>query len=135
MRDQFLRSGDIVLIIKGNLGKVGIISDAPSPGKDGWISGQSSVVIRLERTTGINPIALFMLLRSEFGKTLVKTLASGSVIPFVQLRELKQLMVPIPSPEESEKAIVALNEEEALQQQIDALQKKQTSLAALCWSF
>lgn len=135
MRDQFLRSGDIVLIIKGNLGKVGIIKNAPPPGENGWIAGQSAAVIRLDRSTMINPIGLFMLLRSEFGKGLVKTLASGSVIPFVQLRELKQLMIPIPSLEESEKAMVALNGEEALQQQINELKKEQANLSAQCWSF
>lgn len=134
MKDQFLRPGDIVLIIKGNLGKVGIVGHAPPPGESGWIAGQSAAVIRLEKASGIDPIALFMLLRSEFGKGLVKTLASGSAIPFVQLRELKQLGIPVPSRQESDKAITALIEEEALQHQINELQQRQALLSAGCWS-
>jgi type I restriction enzyme M protein len=135
MRDQFLRPNDIVLIIKGTLGKIGIISDdVPPPGENGWIAGQSAAVIRVEKSSDIDPCALFMLLRSELGKELVKTLASGSAIPFVQLRELKQLAIPIPTPQDSINAITALTEEEALQHQINELQRLQALLSANCWS-
>lgn len=132
---QFLRPDDIVLIIKGNLGKVGIVPpNVPESGAGGWIAGQSAAVIRVDKSSGIEPRALFMLLRSELGKELVKTLASGSAIPFVQLRELKQLSIPIPSDEESIKASNAFMEEEALQHQINELQRLQASLSANCWS-
>lgn len=135
MKDQFLRHGDIVLIIKGSLGKVGIIGPgAPPAGENGWIAGQSAVVIRLEKASAVNPVALFILLRSELGKGLVRKLASGSAITFVQLRELKQLAIPVPSREESDKAIAALAGEEDLQRQINLLQQRQASLAAHCWS-
>ena len=135
MKDQFLRQGDIVLIIKGSLGKVGIIGpDAPAPGENGWIAGQSAVVIRLEKSSAVDPVALFILLRWDLGKGLVRTLASGSAITFVQLRELKQLAIPVPSREESDKAIAALAGEEELQRQINLLQQRQASLAAHCWS-
>lgn len=132
---QFLIPNDIVLIIKGTLGKVGIIpNDVPAPGVGGWIAGQSAAVIRVEKSSGIDPRALFMLLRSELGKELVKALESGAAIPFVQLRELKQLSIPIPTNQESIEAINALMTEETLQQEINELQKRQTSLSANCWS-
>lgn len=132
---QFLRPYDIVLIIKGNLGKVGIVPQAaPASGAGGWIAGQSAAVIRVDKSSGIDPRALFMLLRSELGKELVKTLASGSAIPFVQLRELKQLSIPIPTAEESAKASKALLEEEELQIKINDLQMEQALLSADCWS-
>lgn len=132
---QFLIPDDIVLIIKGTLGKVGIIpNDVPAPGVGGWIAGQSAVVIRVEKSSGIDPRALFMLLRSELGKELIKTLESGAAIPFVQLRELKQLAIPIPTAQESIEAINALMTEETLQHQINELQNKQALLSANCWS-
>lgn len=132
---QFLIPGDIVLIIKGTLGKVGIIPEGvPAPGVGGWIAGQSAVVIRVEKSSGIDPRALFMLLRSELGRELIKTLESGAAIPFVQLRELKQLAIPIPTSQESIEAINALMTEEKLQHQINELQNKQTLLSANCWS-
>lgn len=135
IKEQFLRADDIILIIKGNLGKVGIVPrDVPPQGENGWIAGQSAVVIRLEKSSVIDPRALFMLLRSEFGKELVKTLASGSAISFVQLRELTQLKIPIPSLLESENAIAALIEEETLQFQISELQLRQAALSARLWS-
>lgn len=132
---QFLCPNDIVLIIKGTLGKVGIVPpDVPKSGAGGWIAGQSSAVIRVDKSSGIDPRALFMLLRSELGKELVKALASGSAIPFVQLRELKQLSIPIPSVEESIKASNAFMEEDALQHQINELLRLQALLSANCWS-
>lgn len=135
MKDQFLRPDDIVLIIKGNLGKVGIVPhDVPPPGANGWIAGQSAAVIRLGKSSRIDPRALFILLRSDLGKKLVRTLASGSAIPFVQLRELKHLAIPIPSRQESDNAITILTEEDALQHRINELQLSQASLAARCWS-
>lgn len=135
LREQYLRPDDIVLIIKGNLGKVGIVPhDVPPPGENGWIAGQSAAVIRLEKSSGIDPRAVFILLRSELGKELVKTLASGSAIPFVQLRELTQLAIPIPSRQESDNAITILTEEDALQHRINELQLSQASLSARCWS-
>ncbi|TDK61193.1 N-6 DNA methylase [Sapientia aquatica] len=135
MKGQFLRPNDIVLIIKGNLGKVGIVPDGiPPPGANGWIAGQSSAVIRVTDTSQIDPRALFMLLRSQLGKELVKSLASGSAIPFVQLRELKNLRIPVPSKEESDDAIKILQEEDLLQHKINELLRQQVSLSENCWS-
>jgi len=132
---QFLRPGDIVLIIKGNLGKVGIVpQEVPESGAGGWIAGQSAAVIRVNQSSGIDPHALFILLRSELGKELVKSLASGSAIPFVQLRELKQLLIPIPSDEESIKATEAFMQEDDLQKQIDEHQRLQAKLSANFWA-
>ena len=132
---QFLLPRDIVLITKGSLGKVGIVPDnVPAPGDGGWIAGQSAVVIRVKKSSGIDPRALFMLLKSDLGKELVKTLASGSAIPFVQLRELKQLPIPIPTDLESISSSNVFMEEEALQNKINELQQLQASLAVDCWS-
>jgi type I restriction enzyme M protein len=134
-RAQFLLPNDIVLIIKGNLGKVGIVpQDVPPPGEFGWIAGQSAAVIRVQNSNVIDPRALLILLRSEFGKGLVKTLESGSSIPFIQLRELEQLGIPIPTFSQSQKAIDALQNEESLQLEINLLQTRQASQSQHLWS-
>ena len=46
-QQQFLRPLDIVLIVKGSVGKVGIIPESvPPPGAGGWVAGQSAIVLR-----------------------------------------------------------------------------------------
>jgi type I restriction enzyme M protein len=49
--DQFLRPYDIVLIIKGSVGKVGIVTtDVPEPQvPGGWVAGQSAIVLRAKQ--------------------------------------------------------------------------------------
>ena len=45
--DQFLRPDVIVLIIKGSVGKVGIVpTDVPESDPGGWVAGQSAIVLR-----------------------------------------------------------------------------------------
>jgi len=128
----YLRPNDIVLIIKGSVGKIGIIpDDAPN---QYWLPGRSSVVIRLHDKRKIHAKVLFMLLRSELGKECINRINShGSAIPFIQLKELEKLSLPLPTKEEAEKAIEALEEEAKIQEKIVALQKRQTELSSDFW--
>ena len=58
---QFLRPNDIVLMTKGNAGRVGIVgSEVPKPGIGGWIAGQSAVVLRVKSGNPIDAKGLFM---------------------------------------------------------------------------
>ena len=133
-KNLFLRPRDIVLIVKGSLGKVGIVADdVPPPGQGGWIVGQSAVVIRAPQSGSIDRRALFMLLRSGLGKQLLKRIATGTAIQFVQLKELEMLALPLPSEDEASDAIQALEQEELLQQQINALKQQQAELMPAYW--
>ena len=128
----YLRPNDIILIIKGSVGKIGIIpEDAP---KQYWLPGRSSVVIRLHDERKIQAKVLFMLLRSQFGKECISRISSqGSAIPFIQLKELEKLLLPLPTNEEAEKAIAVLEEEAKIQKEILALQKRQAELSSGFW--
>ena len=69
--DQFLRSADIVLTIRGSTGKVGIVPDeVPGPGPGGWVAGSSATILRARPGTHVDPRALFLLLRSPLGQDL-----------------------------------------------------------------
>ena len=132
IKKLYLRPNDIVFIIKGSTGKVGIISeDAPS---DYWLPGRSSVVIRLHDDSKFTAKALFMLLRSELGKEIIKQISlPGSAIPFIQLRQLEGLLIPVSTEAEASRAVKALDEEAAIQKEIFILKKRQAELSLNFW--
>ena len=131
---QFLQPFDIILIVKGSVGKVGIVpQDVPPPGPGGWVAGQSAIVLRTRPNSPIEPRALAMQLRSPIGQELLDGIVSGATIHLIQLRELAQLAVMVPSREIAGRAIAALDEEAALQREIDGLRWKQAQIAADLW--
>jgi type I restriction enzyme M protein len=124
--DQYLRSHDIVLIVKGSVGKVGIVSsDAPGPGSGGWLAGQSAIILRANDNAAVDTRALALLLRSEFGQSLLNRIVSGATIPLIQLRELLELPIVLPLLEEQRRAAEALDREMEIQQEIERLQQMQ----------
>lgn len=134
-RNQFLRPGDIVLVTKGSIGKVGIVPvDAPPPGPGGWVPVQSATVLRVLPGSAIEPKALAMLLRSALGQQLMSTIAaSGSVIPFISLRELTRLEVPLPPLVDMVRAASILDTENEFQRQIDELRDAQIAVSNDLW--
>lgn len=133
---QFLRPFDIVLIVKGSVGKVGIVPpDAPPPGPGGWVAGQSAVALRLTRGSHIDARALFVQLRSSLGQKLLAGIVSGASIQLIQLRELMRLQVLMPDQEVEQRAINALDQEAKLQREIDHLREQQAQIAADIWAF
>lgn len=133
-RAQFLKPHDIVLIIKGSVGKVGIVPpDAPPPGPRGWIAGQSATVLRVNEQSAISAPVLAMQLRSAFGQELLSSIVSGASIPLIRLNELLRLSVILPQSELTERATHALEEEAKLQRQIDELRRQQIALACDLW--
>jgi type I restriction enzyme M protein len=129
---QFLRPHDIVLTIKGSVGKVGIVPDTVSRGgAGGWIVGQSAIVLR---STEFPPIALFMFLRSPLGQTLLQGVASGATTPLIQLGQLLSLQIPNMSESEQLQAIEALMREREIQHELNRLQDEQANIAIKLWS-
>ena len=134
-RLQFLAHRDIVVMIKGNVGKVGFVPDAAPPsGPGAWILGQSTIALRVRSETGVDPCALFMLLRSPLGQRLMAGIVSNATIQLISLRELLQLEVPLPSPAEAASCADILAKEDRLQHQIDELSAQQAALAKSLWS-
>ena len=133
--DQFLRALDIVLIIKGSAGKVGIVSDqVPPPGLGGWVAGQSAILLRCEPGSKIDPRALAMQLRSPLGQELLTSIISGATIPMIQLRELMKLQVIIPTMVESQEAVIALGREASLQEDIERIMAELVGVSSELWT-
>lgn len=130
----FLRPFDIILVVKGNVGKVGIMPPSvAAPGSGGWVAGQSAIVIRVKNQKDFDPRALLVLLRSSLGQELLKGIVVGASMPLIQIRELMMLEIPVPTPEEAARAISSLEQEARLQEEIDALISKQAEQTNGLW--
>lgn len=129
----FLRDKDILLSFRGAIGKVAIAKDAPPAGEDGWIAGQSFVILRAGEQAKYPPEALVVYLRSQIGQALLNRIAVGATMASIQLSALKELEIPIPSPDEMNRMVQAFEQEAQIQSQIQQLRDKQTTLAASFW--
>lgn len=129
---QFLKPMDIVMVVKGSVGKISIAPlDTPAPGPGGWVIGQTMAVIRTH--SEVDPRGLVVFLRSDFGQELLRRLVSGAAIPFLQTRELRQLKVPVLSQEQNRQAIAVLERQQQVCQQILRLQKELKSIQVDAW--
>lgn len=131
---EFLRPNDIILIVKGSVGKIGIATgDAEPEEACVWIAGQSAIVLRVRDPSRIDPRALFMQLRSPLGQQLLKGIVSGATIPLIQLKELRKLPVIVQDAATQQQAIAALEAEAALERQITQLRNEQALQASSLW--
>ena len=130
--DQFLRPLDIVMVIKGSVGKVSIApTDTPAPGPGGWVAGQSMAIIRTQAST--NPRALVTFLRSDIGQELIRRLIAGAAIPFLQIRELRQMKMPMLNSVQSDRAASVLEEQQKLRLELTRLQERLDAMRVEEW--
>ncbi len=131
---QALRRGDIVLVVKGSVGKVGIVSaHVDADDANLWIASQSAIVLRVRDPSRIDPRALFMQLRSPLGQQLLKGIVSGATIPLIQLKELRKLPVIAQDLPTQQRAARALEVEADLERQITELREQQAFQTASLW--
>ena len=131
--DCFLRPLDIILIIKGSVGKIGLVPfDVPAPGNGGWVAGQSAIVLR------VNPEycaqSLFVQLRSPMGQALLQGIVSGATIKLIQLRELMKLEIVKSTPEQDAKSRKTVDAEDGLEKKIKEIRKEQEELSRNIWN-
>ncbi len=131
---SFLRPNDLVLSIRGAVGRVGLVSEAvPAVGEGGWLAGQSFAILRLHSDSPISAAVLLLLLRSPLGRALLRGVESGASIKMVQLRELNELKIPIPSAEQQQQVQLLFQQEVARVEQIRHLYQQQQQAVAALW--
>ncbi len=129
----FLQEKDILLSFRGAIGKVAIANDVPPAGDGGWIAGQSFVILRASKQAKYLPEALVVYLRSEIGQVLLNRMAVGVTMSSIQLSTLKELKIPISSPDEMNRMVQVFKQEAQIQIDIQHLRDKQSTLAAGFW--
>jgi type I restriction enzyme M protein len=131
--DCFLRPLDIVLIVKGSVGRIGIVPlDVPVPGNGGWVAGQSAIVLRAHPEYCAQ--SLFVQLRSLMGQALLSGIVSGATIKLIQLRELINLEIVKSNIEQDTKSREIIDSEERLEKQILSIKKEQELLSKNIWN-
>lgn len=129
----FLRPRDIVLAIKGSVGKVAIVpDDVPRPGAGGWLANQSCIILRSR--SNIDPRLLYMYLRSDVGQILIERInSSGATVRLLQLKPLQELSVIQPSAQEADAVVTTFEKQVQLQKKILSLKREQAALDKAPW--
>ncbi len=154
---QILRPGDIVMAVKGSVGTVGRVeqdglsddwsipmirvldgtdvtlspSVVPAIASTNWIVGQSYVLIRANEQ--IDPIVLFMYLRSKVAQSWIKSKATGTTVPNLQKQYIQSLPVILPSLEEQASIKARYSQIMEIVSNIENLQKQLEDLLDEDW--
>lgn len=130
--DQFLRPNDIVMVIKGSVGKVSIAPrDTPLAGPGGWVVGQSMAILRTNE--GGDPYQLVVFLRSGIGQEQIRRIVAGAAIPFLQMRELRQIRIPAANSKMAVLSHKIIAKQDSLRQQIASLEAELKSVKCEQW--
>ncbi|BAQ63180.1 type I restriction enzyme (plasmid) [Geminocystis sp. NIES-3708] len=130
---HFLRPYDIVIVTKGSVGKVGIVSpNVPPIGEGGWVVNQSYFILRAGQE--ISAISLYMYLISEVGQTAISRLVSKATRPLIRLGELKELPILLPTTQESQDIEKTFNRMVKINCLTRKLAEKQQELHKKHWS-
>lgn len=133
-RNQQLEPGDVVISVKGTIGRVGLVpDDVPDRNTDAfWTVGQSMMILR-PRRGGILSEALYEYLSSELMHEHLNTLAGGAVIQAFNMKDLKSLPVPVPNVEEQAKIGEEFAQRRDAFQELDRLRREIGAMRARSW--
>jgi type I restriction enzyme M protein len=132
LRRAELHPGDIVLVTKGSVGKVGLILQIPSG--ETWVANQSFAILRLRRSGPFQtPNVLFRYLNSRMGQGLLQGLKVGTAVSTLQMADLKRLPVVIPDVGTQALVVEQMDRLLELQSKIDTLRAEQADMQAQIW--
>jgi len=106
-RRSRLEPGDILIVNKGSIGKIGFVRAIPDG--ETWIASQSFVIARLRRGGQVSdPLVLFRFLSSDVGQAALRSLGVGTTIPGLQINDIRRLPVLVPKPSEQKSIAAAM---------------------------
>lgn len=134
LEQGFLQVNDILITVRGTIGKVGLVSQQLLDTYQGRVlAGQTSFILRIKNQVDITPTALFMQLRSAFCQARLQQLSGGALVNTLSSKDLKRFLVVIPSLDEQAKLTDDFEEQNQLKQQIQLLQNQQYQLTNAFW--
>jgi type I restriction enzyme M protein len=132
VRRARLERGDVLLVVKGSVGKVGFVREIP----DGttWLANQSFVILRLRRHAPVtDPRVLFRFLTSNLGQTTLQSLRVGSAVPGLQMADVRRLPIVIPDRQEQDAISKEVENLFVLQDRIGQLQAELVNQQGRIW--
>jgi restriction endonuclease S subunit len=132
-RKQILVPGDVLLSTTGSIGRTAIAK--PVSREPPIFASHSTVVLRLRQHSPIlDPVVLFMYLRSPFFQSLLRTVEARTVTPHVSVADVRSLPVIVPTPDEQRRLIELFEAQARLGQQIEELKRTNDQLSVQEWS-
>ena len=105
-RNQHAKSGDVLLSVKGTIGRVGLVpEEAPNDENEFWTAGQSLVILRPRGT--IEPEVLYEYLTNDVVQDYLCSLAGGTAIQSINAKELAALEIPVLAREDQDRIVAA----------------------------
>lgn len=121
-----VQPGDVLVSIKGNVGRVGLVGLGASLAEimnDPWVVSQSLAIIRLKPGGPISsPEVLNAILTAPWVQEKLESMSGGATVRTLPISALRSLSIPIPTREEADRAEQNLAE-------VDDLRAKVTDLA------
>jgi hypothetical protein len=133
--NQRVQPGDVLLSIKGTIGVVGLVPEnVPHEGEPAiWTAGQSLMILRPKKRGGMDPITLYEYLTDETVQEFIKSLAGGSVIQNLGMKDLKAFPVPVPSKQIMEDVRARFMARQALLDEVADIQRRIAAERAEQW--
>jgi type I restriction enzyme M protein len=129
---SYLRPFDILLTIKGSVGKVAILPE--NTPENAWVMGQSCIVLRInDKSSSIDPRVIFSFLKSEVGQLQFRSLSTGSAVPHIQVRELEKIRLPVPTVEEGQVIVAKFEKLAAIECAIAQYRQEQEQIVNSIW--
>lgn len=102
-----VQPGDVLVSIKGNVGRVGLVGLGASLAeimKDPWVVSQSLAIIRLKPDGPIaSPEVLNALLTAPWVQEKLESMSGGATVRTLPISALRSLEIPIPTREEADR--------------------------------
>ncbi len=120
-KSGILQPNDIVLVIQGSAGKLGIVPEViPSTDDEYWMVSKPAIAIRV-KSDSIDARFLYAYLSSDVGQTQLLGITQGTAIANISLKELRDLPIILPSIEEQQQAAALVDDSRQVQRKIEKL--------------
>lgn len=121
-KSGILQPNDIVLVIQGSAGKLGIIPEViPNTDDEYWMVSKPAIAIRANPEK-VDPRYLYAYLSSDVGQTQLLGITQGAAIANISLKELRDLPIILPSLEEQQQAAALVDDSRQVQRKIQKLE-------------
>lgn len=130
--NAWLKRGDILIAIKGSVGKIGFVqneladmTEIPTT-KEKWVAGQSFVKVRIKpsQANKLTPEYLFRYLKSPQVQKYFESRSLGVAIPMIKMADIEALPVRLPTASILQRETDRHNKQLSIRNEIDQLQQQ-----------